>query len=866
MAPPATCQGCESALKDSFQCPLCQAEGKTDAGFFCSQGCFASNWLAHRDEFHKKTVREKKPVPVSEPGQQREDRRRPKRARATDDEEERAGKAKEDGVVSGVFFPAWGVMPSLPASSTPTAPALTRDTPRAVIAGQPGGVERSFWPAAVAATHVVRAVLAEDRDTHALVVAGSPYAAHAFAWAARCAAVPAPLRLVVSAHDVDDLTEPSKHFGPRRRVVIATEEAVRASAALIGSDSGAASLWLSTSTAPLLVTLPGVGDPEDLQAIGTRAFFFSARTAAELEAEGEAATHTVTTAVTHPLLDGGGEPLALREPARLQIGERNTSGARRLSTRMCSGASTDLANGSVADAARLLVGAYTESPGHFEEVLLNTMACDRAALSTAHAHHRIAVLLRYLVDHSDRFELRKGSSLAELAVRAAASAASLLPPLVPAAPAAAPVADDSSPAKKRRRKKEREEGEEATAAVAAPVVLEVPLAAQREKGDTIAAPAADEAKRLSNFYSAVPNIQLQATLCHVFPYGTAGTLDTLAQAWGISRCVAGPSALTATRERQLIVGRLKTRYQARPVLTSAAFLVTLMHFLYDMVGPYSLTLEEVERRTLWQLTLAADVDPLEKFLSNCGLRPDATGEEAAEDDDAKGVKALSSRQTKVPRTSRTELLRTLPVRAATEAAYVPLAWVSVPMSGQRQRDVARLHTLALEELLMAMPREPRPMHIGDVGNLIGRWFRFNARYDGVLGVSLAEFLRQHPEAFTVAGQLVTRRRAGTTEPVRIRFDNDDDNHDDNDSDDEDGVKKRDRALLTGRKGKGGTKIELPARARKKQARKEFNKSRHNRNYKSVDPSARVPGYVKHAPRRIKGRGKKANKRNVKRSN
>uniref|UniRef100_A0A146L6K7 Uncharacterized protein n=1 Tax=Lygus hesperus TaxID=30085 RepID=A0A146L6K7_LYGHE len=126
-------------------------------------------------------------------------------------------------------------------------------------------------------------------------------------------------------------------------------------------------------------------------------------------------------------------------------------------------------------------------------------------------------------------------------------------------------------------------------------------------------------------------------------------------------------------------------------------------------------------------------------------------------------------------------------------------------------------------------------------------------------------------------------RASNAKPIKIRYDNDDNvqtnldsDEDGDDQDDDKTIRKQktlDHALLTGRVRNNTTSgttsrakaVEemlqrLPGRARKKRAKKVANAARFNKNYKPFDRSAHVPGYIKHGPRKVKGRGKKPNKR------
>lgn len=216
-------------------------------------------------------------------------------------------------------------------------------------------------------------------------------------------------------------------------------------------------------------------------------------------------------------------------------------------------------------------------------------------------------------------------------------------------------------------------------------------------------------------------------------------------------------------------------------------------------------------------------------------------------------------------------------------APLPMPWVRLPTTAEASLHRQRLTRLAAEEILSGMPKESHiPMYIGDVGKLIGKWNHFNAKYDGVLGVGLRDFLEAHPQHWAVIDDVVTRRHSGCVAPVKLRYDENADHLDDSEGDDGDqgGAKQRRRDKnADGANGKKKKRwlsqkekrskmeardLEKSSRARKKQLVKAFNHSRNNKNYKRMDPSARVPGYVKRVKGKTKGRGKKANIRNYKR--
>ncbi|KAG5511946.1 hypothetical protein JKF63_07771 [Porcisia hertigi] len=984
------CQGCSVQTSTAFQCPLCQAEAATDRGFFCSQECFAKNWLDHRNTLHKSgVVREKKragadtasaaPAKTSEASGKA---RGSKRGRVVDAAE---SPDKHSAAGGGTFTP-WPPLPNGAACKKKNwaqiIPELPLDVPRAVVrlaattavkgdSGKPEELlQRCMWPALLAAAQYAASSVQLETTPSAmqvLVVAGDVYSAHAFAWAARCVGLTGMLQLAVSEKPVEssDATaastssnsrntisrgtattaSPSGYFTSQRRIVISTSAVVRQSALAQATSStaasGAASLWLTgPPSQSLLITLPDVVDAEDLQGVQTRAVFFTGpggltRDDEDKDGDNQSAVSYTYTPVDVLCEDGHPlrwTPVALFAPGSSTLSNSSSSSttaaaaddgiagvavaatplvrpslsaALRLDNDVC----TAFANGDLAGALQLLVRCYQHQPGHLESNLYYTLCCNWGAASLVHAHHRLAYAARVLCDRSTRFEARKNTTLADAALRTIAAVCRLLPRMADNEAEAAAAGDASNeedtkkgaaahPSKKRRLQKG---GAAAASLPAAAVLPYTPTLASTTRPRPAAssgvttAPSAQELARYSNYYTHLPNLQLQATVCYLYPVAPPAVLDTFAMAWGLYRYLPGPSSLEgADRARSAALLRVRQRFTMKLDGANGVFYGILMHLLYDAVGPYSLPVDEVNRRLQWDQTLAHDAGSLQTYLRCCGLQvaddglllptsSDQRVRKVTESSKAASASATLSSRVKGSRgavQSRTEQLRCFAVKsmmgtsgAATVATrgnygFIELPWKMFPITGERQRQVARLHKAAVEEVLMAMPRVPRPMYIGDVGNLIGKWMHFNSRFEGTLGVNLQTFLEHHPEAFKVLDNVVTRRTAGTTEQIRIRFDGEDD-HDNDDSDEDNGRarKMRDRQLLTGQtRSKGGKKdvIELPARARKKRAIKEFNKERFNRNYKSIDPSARVPGYVKRGPRRIKGRGKKVNKRVVKR--
>lgn len=878
-----TCQGCDG-VASQFQCPLCQAEGSKENGFFCTQTCFATNWLAHRNSFHKKGVaREIKKDSAKEPGETKSADTR-KRAReapaaaATPAEEE-----EEEGEVR-LHYPPWHPLPSATECQknkwAQVDPALDKSCPRAIVSTTVGDEQYALWPAAVAAAVHIAPQLRQDPALQVLVVAGSAPTAHAFAWAARsCGGLTGHLRLAVTTAD-EALATPSSWFTAQRRVMVVTH-------AVLQHTGGVASAWLTTAKS-LLVTLPDVPTADAVQGVDTRAVFFvsadKSDTGSAWAAE-EKATHTLSLMAPAALY---GEDAALDPAQLLQIQESDAlrfypvgytpeaaERERELAgppPRLDNDLATAIANGDTGAVVQHVARIYSHAPGCTEEVLRHALRCDWGALSVTHLQHRLAHLLRALCDQSSHFESSgtKATSLADVALRTIAYLSHVAPPIAveeeETAPpaAAAPAAKQKAGSSQKGAKRNKTEAK-ATAAAAA-VGPRMPTIRTTEVS------AADK-KKYKNYYSQAADLQLQATLCYIFPLAPLSLVDALGTAWGLTRCLAGLAALrpvlkaTGATYRQDAIARLESRYGAKQSPAYANYLSVLMLLCYDAVAIYSLSLEEMERRLLWSLTVGPDVDDLRQFLANCFLLPEAVldvkkGKKKAAAVTSRQVQVASpamllydAHEVKAPRPRST-------TSRATQPEFVELPWKSIPLSGERRRQHEKLREIAVTEILMAMPPQPRPMFIGELGNLIGKWSAFNARFDGALGISLSTFLESQKEHFTLVGTLVTRKKAGKTEQVRLHFNND---HDEDDSDNEDGGRKaRDRKALTGGKtGSGGR--EIGRRAQKKNIVKEFNRSRFNKNHKPFDPSARVPGYVKHGARRITGRGKKANKRNYKRS-
>ncbi|KAG8347042.1 hypothetical protein TRVL_02137 [Trypanosoma vivax] len=789
------CDGCGGDTS-SFQCPLCQAELVSDRGFFCSQECFAAKWSEHRSTFHKSGIVRAKQPREQEPAAEA-DARKGKRSRREKCEAQESQRAKTHALVPWTVLRCDGV-------GAGVNPPLEPGVPRAVIGSLSEEPHVVFWSAADAASHHIAAELTHERDAltgekessllTVLVIAAHTLAAHAMGWAARCHGLSGVVHLVVNPEvQQTAVTLPSACSNAQQRVVITTQEIART----VYSTSSVAA-WLPTTNI-LLITLPGVADAVDFQTVHTRALFFiNGREPLRLPEE----KCFIEEDIAHRVAPLASTPVALHSLFGDALGASpiEKDGTRRL---FDNDVSTSLARGDLAAALQHLVRLYSTQSETFEEILANSLTASMGAVSVAHAHHVLAYVARQLVDHSGRFATSQaGSSLKNVALRVVSRVVAQLPPITASEDSFLHNNGVSATASRTNTKGGTGAHTTSISGGRDGVGLQETIGGVR-----IPPPSALEREQLFNFYSTVPNLQLQATLCYLYPHASHATVDALGEAWGIKKVVPGPGCLqTLDKVREACVQRIQGRYTPKLGTAYANYLTVLMHFLYDAVAEFSLELDDVQSRTLWSLTLEWEVGSLPDFLSNCFLLHKQTNAQVPSH--SRKAPALSSRQLPPSRADIKALRRSLPVRAGLgTGASVRLQWIDLPLTERRGRAVQQLQEQALEEILMAMPRKPRPMYVGEVGNLVGKWSRFNARYDGALGASLLDFLMQHPKAFRVAGTLVTRRKAGVSEPVRIRYD-DDSGRDDDDGDEQEesnrARKARDRALLTGA-GKGGKK-------------------------------------------------------------
>lgn len=853
------CAGCGKPDVE-MQCPLCQAIDE-DAGFFCSQACFAQNFVAHRDAAHKSGVVRAKVKPTPDDAASKRTRvagaKRDRDGAAdgngeaagaaakadaevytsddfSDDEEREAYRvAKAKDTVKRTELVPWPIVPSMqeagravatagssgPFLSTPPV-TLSSSWARVDVTASSAVAEEAALPAALFAVQFAADVLPLVGKTgRVLIVAGSATTAHIAAWCARCRRIPCVV--ACSTADVDlkqTPTETLKPFNPdQRRIVIVS------SAVLVRDDAkpgSSASLWLE-GEGSVLVALPDVplADAEDMQSTNARALFVSypsgtaaAAAAAASPAPKKGKKAAAAAAASTPVINA----LASVADAKLDLATHEKGTPKfdaQLSTMLA-------ARGDLQSAVHRISTIYGASRTRAEDVLYGGLICDWGAASALHAHHKLAVLLRTIIDASVKLgtsaKIRDTNSLAHVAARCVVRAAKHLPRIEP--PSATP------------------------------------------GGRTF-----------------VP-LYLDATLTYCYPHMPRATVDELAAAWGLTKLgvVPGPKALAvADKLRNAACHRIRSHYAAKAGTLETSFLLTLSNIIADASRRHSLTVRDVADATLWGYAVEPLHGPLEHFLAVAQLVfPPAELQGFHKGKMTSAAKISKTQLKKKPVVDISYVNDSTLVRVHPTATAVQLKRLEWPLLGARRRRVKLNTSMALDELLAAMPSHTIPMFIGDVGKLIGAWTRFNARFGTLLPLTLQAFLEDHPEHFTVVGTLVSRNKESKTAQIKMRYDND---PEEADSDDERGKSMLDKLH---RSEKGKIKMEgirtrrglkaaedklknsksMSKRASKKRLKQLRNQARYNKNQKGFDHSAKVPGYDKPKGKKVKGRGRKANVR------
>lgn len=372
-----------------------------------------------------------------------------------------------------------------------------------------------------------------------------------------------------------------------------------------------------------------------------------------------------------------------------------------------------------------------------------------------------------------------------------------------------------------------------------------------------------------------------------FALGVApsAALDTLCAAWGVvDHIVAGTtSCKQAKRKQGSMIHAIRMRYASRHGDGEVGFVEFVCHMLIDQVSKMAaVTVGEVRSWLLWDVFFGPIFGKLTAFLKLIGVLPASSKRE----DIAAGVHSKSSNNNAAISKNKSnnyqydeELLRPFDDPSDDKLLLLiprfyktsPLNTKQLPLHTAHERKEKMLHDSACEEVLSAMPQKRIPMYIGDVGNLIGKWTKFNNKYEGRLGTTLTDFLLEHPEKFRVVSNVVIRVTESAHEPVRVRFDNAEWDGDDSDNDGNEfsnGVSRKQLSKKQKREdeeiAKSGGKQKHTQRSRKKALKSARNRQRYDRNRKQLAQDAKVPGYSKPLPKKLSGRGKKANARTWKR--
>jgi hypothetical protein len=861
-----------------FQCPLCVAEERDDEGFFCNQECFAKVWLQHRDTVHPSAV-----ARVSTKKKEKRDEEEKKAKKEKAEAKRAAKRGREDGDDEGSnekqtaqqladrYIQTW---PMLKKGSTTCTAVQSKGKAHSQghadlddgvrMVAEPLKAETGKWEYIAFALDRIRTLRQKQNSTQRVVLVGGTAATcGAIAWVARTVFGLTPLLIVSKADSeavkgkkmtssVDSIEKElstSLAFNRSSSSSTSTNDILIVSDELFSSEAdedeegdaepkeakvagaGAKSQGVLNPTdwtqGAILVTLPDVKHPAGYQGLNTRATFLVNQNDARCGEDKDLGK------VTHQFEANGFLAPAVPSTAALQTFEVKYPAEVAADPFLLTSAtvagplnnelSSLLANGQYERAAQAFILLLLNRPTKAESCLRNALLLSWGAYNgdPVEHHHILAALLRYICAEANSKlageELARANSIAS---RVIARTAELLVPL-----------------------------------------SALPL------------PAANH------------NIVLHATICALFPLLKAEVVDTLGRAWNLSRIVCGWSAL---KDKEVpvrdITERLKHRCLPRLGQFRLTFVWCLMMILRAETSVTLYGFKDVEERLRWSTSslLRGEIGDMVEFLKDCDLlrtRAEnaktsvsalarASHLKTTQADAKKGVVAAADYADIVrPKDLSTNQTAKKAARS-TLATRLPLT--ELPLSGTKRRHKESLAEIAREEILSAMPSKPLPMYVGDVGNLIGPWTKFNAKYEGALPTSLLLFLQSQPDHFHVVGNIVTRLKASNTQPVKIRFDNaNDDDEDDTDDEREKRKEKKKLAnLLTGTKTKldkeTHKKIAKSGKARRALVKKLRNQARFNKNHKSFDPESKVPGYVKRGPRKVSGRGKKANIRSWKR--
>jgi hypothetical protein len=687
-----------------------------------------------------------------------------------------------------------------------------------------------------------------ERTSHAVIVTGSAVAAHAVGWAARCRHVPCVIVAAGKDQPVEDvhtaapdaLLAEFKSPTVRRIIVVSYDALNKAPSNAVPDPAARVSKWLAAGppqSKPLLITMPDIPcDPEDLQSLTAPSIFIRpASDAAKAAAASTSPRQSPRMAPKAPPKMGGKQaaaaaaaqqsvhlPLpypsipALTGAPPLRAEDFEPVGARydtELSTHLC-------AKGDLASALAIVARIYSESKGKAEDALISILMSDWGCPSVVHAHHKLAVILRLLVDTSIKMstmtKVKDQQSLSYIAARCVVRAVKHLPHL--------------------------------------------------------------DQHHLEVHGIPCPFIFLDATLSYCLSRIPRSITDELAESWGFQKLGVASSFGHEDRLRAVAMHKLRTLFKPKVGVTATTFAGMLHHCIADASMRHALTVKDVRNATLWDWTCTPYGD-LATFLIASQLVHRAEDMTSKTGFTRDGKKISKSQRSKIIITDNSFVSEQSVVQQHPTQKCLKLHRLQWPLLGARKRRREVMTKSALDELLSAMPSSRNvPMYLGDVGNLIGKWTAFNNRFGGYLPTSLIQFLEAFPEEFRIVGNLVTRVKDSKTQQIKIRYDYDDE-RDVYDSDEEKrraakkhrterGSKKKKISLADMRTRRGLKTAEktllesknMTKRAAKKKMKGLRNRARFDRNRKQLDPSARVPGYNRPTPKAIKGRGKKTNAR------
>jgi hypothetical protein len=749
------------------------------------------------------------------------------------------GTATLRSAVLHIADPAASVAAAGPSSSPspPSRPAWTRSD----VGIASDDVEANLHSAALFAvqtaanwrTHFARL----DVPAHAVIVAGSATSAHAAGWAARCRGVSAAVvagrdegtRTVAPDVLLADLKDPIA-----RAVVVVAYQALGDD---VDSAQARVAQWLAAGppqSKGLLVVLPDVlVDPDDLQSLSCPSVVVRKLSALPTPAQTttttgaspagrtsagakKAGTTTTIIASTDSAVPGTIPALPNAEP--LVAADFEPSGA----CYSVSLSTTLVVRGDLEAAVATVSRIYSDSKPRAEDHLIGALMADWGCPSAVHAHHKLAVLLRLLVDTSVKMStmthVKDQQSLSYIAARCVVRAAKHLPRL-----------DDQT---------------------------------LQELGVPCALP------------------YLDATIAYCFGRIPKSITDELTEAWGLQKLGVIGSLGHEDRLRQVALHRLRSIFQPRLGVTPASFAGVLHHCIADASLRHSLSVKDVRTATLWDWTCEGQFGDLHLFLAAAQLVHKAEDMTSKSGFARDGTKMSRTQRNKKPVESGFVVEQSI-VQQHPTSTCKKIRRLQWPLLGARRRRRELMSRAALEELLSALPPSRNvPMYVGDVGNFIGRWTTFNNRFGGYLPPTLMQFLEQHPEEFRIVGNLVTRVKNSLTQQIKLRFDNDDDAGIDSDEERrrkrnraEDKDKKKKKISLADIRTRRGLQAaekklieskNMSKRGAKKRMKQLRNRARFDRNRKQMDSSAKVPGFSKPKAKALKGRGRKANARTWKR--